>query len=143
LDQLTTTFEARLVGQINVNTAPLKVLQAVPGISEGKAELIVQHRESLTPEQKQSIAWLYADNVLTADEFKQAAPYITARSLQFRLNVLGYSLPSGRYRACEVLIDTADKAPQIIYLRDLTKLGLPFALPAPDETTDVQTPKQI
>lgn len=138
LDQLTTTFESRLVGLINVNTASARVLQTVPGISEGKAESIVQHRESLTAEQKNSVAWLFADAVLTAAEFKQAAPHITARSLQFRFNVLGYSLPSGRYRAYEVVIDAADKAPQIIYLRDITKLGLPFALPAADESNDVQ-----
>lgn len=138
LDQLTTTFEARLVGLINVNTASARVLATVPGINEGKAESLVQHRESLTPEQKASAAWLYSDAVLTAAEFKLAAPHITTRSLQFRFNVLGYSLPSGRYRAFEVVIDAADKAPQIVYLRDITKLGLPFALPAADESNDVQ-----
>lgn len=139
LDQLTTTFEPRLIGLVNVNTASAMVLRSIPGITEGKAELIVQQRESLTPEQKESPAWLYADNVLTAAEFKLAAPHITTRALQFRFNVLGYSLPSGRYRAYEVVIDTADKAAQIIYLRDITRLGLPFALPSADENSDVQT----
>ena len=139
LDQLTTTFEARLVGLININTASVKVLQAIPGINEAKAELIVQTRESLATELKQSPAWLYSEGVLTVDEFKLAAPHITARSLQFRFNVLGYALPSGRYRIYEVVIDTADKAPQIIYLRDITRFGLPFALPAADEIENVQT----
>jgi hypothetical protein len=138
LDQLTTTFEARLVGLINVNTASARVLSTVPGIGEGKAESVVQHRESLPPEQKSSVAWLYADGTLTAEEFKLAAPHITTRSLQFSFNVLGYALPSGRYRAFEVVIDAADKAPQIVYLRDITRLGLPFALPAADEANDVQ-----
>jgi type II secretory pathway pseudopilin PulG len=142
LDQLTTTFEARLVGLINVNTASAKVLQTIPGINEGKAELIVQQRESLTLEQKQSPGWLYADGILTAAEFKLAAPHIGSRGLQFGFNVIGYSLPAGRYRAYEVVIDTADQAPQIMYLRDITRLGLPFALPATDETTDVQTETQ-
>ena len=139
LDQLTTTFEARLIGLININTADVKVLSTIPGISEGKAELIVQTREGLLSELKQSPAWLYSEAVLTADEFKRAAPHLTARSLQFRFNVVGYSLPSGRYRVYEVVIDTADKQPQILYLRDITRFGLPFALPAADETQDVQT----
>lgn len=51
LDQLTTTFEARLVGEINVNTASAKVLQTIPGINEGKAAAIIEHREGLTAEQ--------------------------------------------------------------------------------------------
>ena len=138
LDQLTTTFEARLVGLININTADVKVLRAIPGINEAKAELIVQTREGLSSELKQSPAWLYSESVLTAEEFKRAAPHITARSLQFRFNVVGYSLPAGRYRVYEVVIDTADKQPQILYLRDITRFGLPFPLPSADEE-NVQT----
>lgn len=138
LDQLTTTFEARLVGLININTASVKVLQTIPGINEEKAELIVQARENLASELKQSSAWLYSEGILNAEEFKRAAAFITARSLQFRFNVVGYALPSGRYRVYEVVIDTADKEPQIIYLRDITRFGLPFVLPSADET-DVQT----
>jgi hypothetical protein len=139
LDQLTTTFEARLIGLININTADVKVLRAIPGISEAKAELIVQTREGLSTELKQSAAWLYSEGVLMVEEFKQAAPHITARSLQYRFNVVGYSLPSGRYRVYEVVIDTADKQPQILYLRDITRFGLPFALPSADEMQQIQT----
>jgi hypothetical protein len=142
LDQLTTTFEARLVGLINVNTASVKVLRTIPGINEAKAELIVQTREGLSAELKKSAAWLYSEGVLTAPEFKRAAPHVTARSQQFRFNVLGYALPSGRYRVYEVVIDTADKEPQILYLRDITRFGLPFALPSAEELEDVQTETQ-
>ncbi|HVK57649.1 MAG TPA: helix-hairpin-helix domain-containing protein [Candidatus Kapabacteria bacterium] len=137
-DQLTTTFEARLVGLININTADVKVLRTIPGIGEAKAEMIVQAREGLSGELKQSPAWLFSESVLTAAEFKQAAPHITARSLQFRFNVVGYSMPGGRYRVYEVVIDTADKQPQILYLRDITRFGLPFPLPSADETQELQ-----
>jgi Tfp pilus assembly protein PilV len=142
LDQLTTTFEARLIGLINVNTASVKVLRTIPGINEAKAELIVQAREGLSAELRKSAAWLYSEGVLTAQEFKRAAPHVTVRSQQFRFNVLGYALPSGRYRVYEVVIDTADKEPQILYLRDITRFGLPFALPSAEELEDVQTETQ-
>ena len=143
LDQLTTTFEARLVGLININTASVKVLQTIPGVNEAKAEIIVQAREALAEELKKSPAWLYSEGVLNAAEFRRAAPHITTRSQQFRFNVMGYALPSGRYRVYEVVIDTADKAPQILYLRDITRFGLPFALPSADEIEDVQTQTKI
>ncbi len=139
MDQLTTTFEARLVGLININTANVKVLQTIPGINEAKAELIVQTREGLSGELRKSVAWLYSEGVLNAEEFRRAAPHITVRSQQFRFNVLGYALPSGRYRVYEVVIDTADKEPQVLYLRDITRFGLPFALPSAEEIEDVQT----
>jgi DNA uptake protein ComE-like DNA-binding protein len=138
MDQLTTTFEARLTGLININTASVKVLQTIPGVGEGKAESVFQAREGLSAELKQSTAWLYSEGFLTADEFRRAAPFITARSHQFRFNVAGYALPSGRYRIYEVVIDTADKQPQVAYLRDITKLGLPFALPSAQDMLDVQ-----
>ena len=141
MDQLTTVFEARLVGLININTASVKVLQTIPGV-EGKAEAIAQAREGISAELKHSSAWLYSEGFLTADEFRRAAPFITARSGQFRFNVIGYALPSGRYRIFEVVIDTADKQPQVSYLRDITKLGLPFALPSAQEMLDVQPSKQ-
>jgi hypothetical protein len=57
--------------------------------------------------------------------------------LQFRFNVLGYALPSGRYRVYEVVIDTAGKEPHILYLRDISRFGLPFALPTGEESSDV------
>jgi DNA uptake protein ComE-like DNA-binding protein len=143
LDQLTTTFAARLIGLININTASVKVLQTIPGINEAKAELIVQTREGLSAELRKSAAWLYSEQVLAAEEFRRAAPQITTRSQQFRFNVVGYALPSGRYRVYEVVIDTADREPQILYLRDITRFGLPFALPSADELEDVQTETQI
>jgi type II secretory pathway component PulK len=138
LDRLTTRFEQRLEGLINVNTASQKVLTTIPGVTDAKAEAIIQGRENLSVEQKQTPAWLFSEGILTAAEFKDAASYMSTRSSQFRFNVLGYSLPSGRYRVYEVVIDTADKQPQIIYLRDITKLGLPFALPSGEETQNVQ-----
>jgi hypothetical protein len=141
MDQLTTTFEARRVGLININTASVKVLQSIPGV-EGKAEAIVQAREGPSADQKRSVAWLYSEGFVSADEFRRAAPFITARASQFRFNVIGYALPSGRYRTYEVVVDTADKQPQIAYLRDITKLGLPFALPSGQEIPDAQQKSQ-
>jgi DNA uptake protein ComE-like DNA-binding protein len=145
LDKLTANFDQRRVGLININTAGTKVLQTIPGVSEAKAESITQARENLATELRDSPAWLYSEGVLTADEFKTAAPFLTARSGQFHFNVLGYAVPSGRYRVYEVVIDTApapNQPPQILYLRDITKLGLPFALPSGEDTTDVQPKTQ-
>ena len=37
-------------------------------------------------------------------------------------------MPSGRYRVLEAVVDVAAPAPRVVYLRDITRLGLPFDL---------------
>ena len=50
------------------------------------------------------------------------------KSYQYRIQCIGFGVPCGRIRVLEVLVDIAWGYPQIKYLRDLTRLGLPFAL---------------
>lgn len=130
LDQLTTSTEARLPGLINVNTAPAAVLQTVPGLDESLAESIVAARKTLAPERRRTIAWLYQEGLVDAAVFKQIAPRLTARSFQYSFHVVGYGVPSGRYRVLDVILDFGQIKPVIVYLRDITRLGLPFRIEA-------------
>lgn len=128
LDKLTTrTGGARAVvpGLINVNTASKGVLSLVPGMDENTAGQILDARQALEADKKTSIAWLVAQNVVDAAKFKQMAPYLTARSLQFRMRCVAFAVPSGRYYVLEAVLDLAQDAPRILYLRDLTHLGMP------------------
>ena len=56
------------------------------------------------------------------------APFLTTRSLQFRFNVVGYGARSGRFRVLEAVIDAGSQPARLVYLRDLTRLGLPFPI---------------
>lgn len=136
LDLLGTTADEELPGLVNVNTASAAVLAALPEMTESIAESIVASRRGLTPEQRQSPAWIFQEDLVNADVFKAVAPYLTTRSWQFSFCVVGYGLPSGRYRVLEVTIDVAGLKPVVTHLRDLTRLGPPFrfkgeAQPAP------------
>jgi hypothetical protein len=133
LDNLTTGSEVRLEGLININTASRKVLSTIPGIDDIKADSIVTARDSVSIEERQTTSWLVQENLMTKEEFLNAAPHITARSYQFHFYVVGYGIPSGRFRVLEVLVDTAVTPPQITYLRDLTRLGTPFKFQATAE----------
>ena len=142
LDQFTTSFEPRRIGLININTAGVKVLGSLPGINQEKAETIYLAREGLPAELRGSSAWLFQEGLVTAEEFKKLAPLITARSYQYRLTVIGYGIPSGRFRVYEVVIDTAAAQAQVAYLREITLYGLPFPLRSASEETNVQTQPQ-
>jgi len=115
-------------GLVNINTAPAEVLQCVKGIDSATARAIVQTRASLDDETKSTIAWLYTEGVLNADAFKAVAGNITARSYQFRVQCVGFGVPCGTFRVLEAIVDTASGQPRIIYLRDLTRLGMPIAM---------------
>jgi len=130
-------------GLVNVNTAPAAVLAALPPIGPALAEAIVTKRRELLDEAHQwpdedgrptmgalqTPAWLYTTGVVDDPEtFKRIAPLLTARSYQFRVRCIGYGVPSGRFRILEAVLDLAEAEPRIVYLRDITPLGLPFAL---------------
>ncbi len=131
LDLFSTSTQARAEGLINVNTASIETLTAIPGIEEPLAEAIQSTRRSISPEKRATIAWLFQEDVMDAATFKKLAPRLTARSFQFSFQVVGYGIPSGRFRRLEIIIDSSESTPRVVYLRDLTRLGLPFKLEPP------------
>jgi type II secretory pathway component PulK len=145
LDQFTTEKKDFDAGLVNVNTASATVLATLPGIDMPLAESIVATRQDLSPESRATIAWLYQEGVVDADKFKEIAPSLTARGYQFHFNVIGYGMRSGRYRVLEVVVDVAPSAPSVVYLRDITRLGLPLDLreknlAKPDATAALRRP---
>ncbi len=138
LDLFATGWTGHREGLINVNTAGSIVLATLPGLELAQAETLVSARAGLRAEQRTTPAWLLTDGGVDAATFKRIAPFLTAQSYQFSFHVIGYGLPSGRYRVLEVTIDVADTEPRITSLRDITRLGLPFKLQS--ETLEKSSP---
>ena len=126
LDLFTTGLDDRHDGRVNLNTASSAVLATLPGVDLPLAETIVSTRTGLSPERRLTAAWLVQESVMDIDRFKGLAPSLTTRACQFHFFVLGYGTPSGRFCVVEASIDVAGREPQITYLRDITRLGLPF-----------------
>jgi hypothetical protein len=142
LDRLTTRpggSETKLPGLVNVNTASANVLAALPEISDNTARQIVDLRDSITDEQKRTPAWLYVEGIVDAEGFRQVAPRLTSRSFQYRVRSVGFAWPGGQFRVIEAVIDLAGERPRIMYLRDLTRRGLPIAIEV-DELTGAAMP---
>jgi DNA uptake protein ComE-like DNA-binding protein len=135
VDRLTAQPDNIVFGKVNINTAPAAVLAALPGFDEDLAGQIVSAREQLDAPLKETIAWPYTQNVVPADTFKAIAPLLTARSWQFHVRCVAYGWPCGQYRVVEAVIDMAAGSPRILYQRDLTRLGLPFAIDVKREQT--------
>jgi type II secretory pathway component PulK len=132
LDRLTTEGPI-LFGKVNVNTASAAVLAALPGFDEEVAERIARTRVDVDPVVKETPAWLYTENIVSADRFKEMAPMLTARSYQFHLRCVAYGRPCGQFRVIDAVIDLARGSPRVVYQRDLTRLGMPFAIDVEQE----------
>jgi hypothetical protein len=132
MDRLTTRAASKkpVLGLVNVNTAPAEALAALPGMDANSAQQIVDGRRDLDPDTKNTVAWLYTQNLLDAAAFKTVAPFITARSFQYSVRCIGFGVPCGRYRVVEAVLDFSGSTPRVVYLRDVSRLGPPFALDA-------------
>ncbi len=128
LDRYTAASGGTVAGLVNVNTAPVDVLAALPGMGADLARQVIDRRGSLTPEQMATPAWLIENDVLSVEQFKVVAPYLTTRGSQFRVRVVGYGWPCGQYRVLEAVVDVATGSPRVVYQRDLTALGMPLSI---------------
>ena len=128
MDRLTTNSGSVLPNVLNVNTASAEVLSLMPQMDANLAQRIVDARGALEASELKNISWLYTQNIVSADVYKAIAPQLTTRSRQFRIMCIGFGSPCERFRVLEAVVDLADSTPRILYLRDLTKLGLPLEI---------------
>lgn len=128
LDRLTVSDADVLVGLINVNTAPLAVLRTLPDLPDGTAEKIAARRAPVGTDPQRSVAWLVRDQVVTLDTFVKMCPYITGRSFQYRVQSVGYFDKGGPVCRLQAVVDLAAQRAHILYLRELTALGVGYNL---------------
>ncbi len=143
LDHFTTSTRTNLPGLINLNTASTLVLAAVPDIDLPLAESIVSTRTALSPERRETIAWLVQEGVVNTNQFKAIAPHLTARSHQFTCRVAGYGLPSGRFKVLELDVSITSGSPEITRLRDVSRLGFPLPPDVIEENSSVSPPQAL
>ena len=132
VDGITTTDDEILNGLINVNTAPLEVLQLLPGMDESKAQAIVTRRAS-EPENNQQTQAQSQDEIegnpftdigqlldvegIDADTFKQIAGLVTYRSHGFLVEAAGIDARGKTIASCIGVIDRTGQTVTVKYWR--------------------------
>ncbi|TWU65640.1 type II secretion system protein GspK [Crateriforma conspicua] len=106
LDQLTLTSARRLVGRVDVATAPVEVLAAVPGLDTTSAGAIVNARSSDSNGWVHPIAALAASG-LSATVVDAALPYLTVGGDVVKVTVVGRLGDHGPSYRCRVLVDAS------------------------------------
>lgn len=139
LDVLTVSDDLFVPGRVDVMRARAEVLAAIPGIGKDKAAAIVAARGQLTEEERKGRAWPYTRGILTPEEFAKALPWMTSRSLQWRVRVQASveRAASGaapgeakvlRSAAYEAVIDVSSERPRLAYWREITLMPIARAM---------------
>ena len=116
----TTATNGIAQGLVNVNTASVAVLSAIPGIGPENAEALVAYRAA-NPDQLTSFAWL--TQVLSTGNIRRAGRYITDQSYQFSADIAGVGANGRGYCRAKVIFDMSTGRPRIINRQDYTTFG--------------------
>jgi len=101
--------------RININTAPLEVLMALPGMTEALAsEILTRHQSSLGAFMRRSD--LRDVNGMTEQIFRGLIDYITVQSYQFRIIAEGRE--GETKTVVETVVDLSTNPPRILYWRE-------------------------
>ena len=152
-DALCVSDDPYIIGCVDVNRAEATVLAALPGISRGAADQIVQIRDKLDAEAKRTVCWPLVQGVLTAEQFGQAVDHLTTRSMQWRVRVeAGFGSAVDGERAAderledrvvlEAVIDVASERPRVAYLRDVTLERAMASVYAKAKSVDQEEPAE-
>ncbi len=133
VDKATTRSNSEIPARININTTPLAVLTALPGLTQDDLQSIVDHRPNPLAAQPpdaifQTPTWLITEANLAPAKLIQLEKYITTRSQSYRVQSIGYFDRDGPRARMEAVIDTNNGRPRIVYRRDLTELMPAFNL---------------
>ena len=121
-----------VAGKINVNTAPLRVLQAIGGMTPDGAEQIVAMRQEFDADALLEADWVQTSGALDSETYEAVKDRLTVQALQFHVEILGYADHVPIARRYEWVLEMRGPIAQVLYHRDLTRLG--FAWPIDEDT---------
>lgn len=124
--------------KVNVNLSPVDVLNAIPGIEDGLADHIVKMRSKLGVSSDvggekvnvsfSSIDWLRDKGVLTMEQLRTYAPYMTVKGNAFRFLSRGRLTNTGEVFCQQVVIDTRQFPAAVSYCRPTASRASGLAL---------------
>ena len=119
-DKITASSEEVVSGKINVNTAPVEILQLLPGMDETKVQAIVAYREAEPEGENQqggpfeNIGQLLNVEGIDENTFRQIIDLVTYRAHAFMVESEGVAEDNKTIASCTAIVDrTGDDAIQI------------------------------
>lgn len=123
IDELTVTDDEKLIGLVNINTAPSEVLLCLPGLEQSDVDALIAKRNDDDTDLA-NVLWI--TKVLSQEKAIQIGEYITTNSLQYSADITAASRDGRAFRRYYVIIDMAEGSPQVVYKQPLHQLGWPL-----------------
>ncbi len=123
----------KVIGLVNVNTAPRQVLRTLPVLTEPQIDAILEVRDGLSSEVAATPAWLVTSGAVDIDTFEKVAHLLTARGQQFMVESIGFADHTGMVTRLQVILDMVGPVAQTVYYRDLSQLGGRFPIREDDQ----------
>jgi len=132
VDRVTISDDEVLQGKVNINTAPLEILQMLPGLDEERAQAIIARREveqgqtsagRVTASQQgdqetgpfTSLGQLLDVDGIDEDTFKNLVDHVTYRSHAYRIESEGRSSDGKIVQNCVAVVDRSGGSINIKY----------------------------
>ena len=130
LDRVTTDRGRRVAGRVNLNAAARPVLMSIPEMTEPVADQIINRRNAevdrSTGSQRHAV-WILAEGIVSLEEMKRLAPYVTTGGDAYSCQVVGYLEGVLSQSRVEVVLDASGRSTRVVSWRDLGPLGPGFA----------------
>jgi DNA uptake protein ComE-like DNA-binding protein len=122
-----TSAAATAKGLINVNTAPLEVLETLPSVDENLATAIVAERDA-GGHDFSTIVWLLDVPGITPQIFSNLVPLTSAQSALYTIDCVGTSTTGSAQSRIWVTVDASTPAMAVVSteVRDYTGIALDF-----------------
>jgi DNA uptake protein ComE-like DNA-binding protein len=130
MDNLTTVSTSTIPGRINIMQAPRRVLEGIPGLTPEQIDQIIQYREyelndpNLTDLNRRYETWLLAELIVDLPTMRALAPFICCRGDVYRAEVIGYFENGEASSRAEVVYDTTEPLPRVLFWRDKSHLPI-------------------
>ena len=131
MDNLTVNPTEYIPGRININQAPRRLIEGIPGISEEVIAEIMSRREfepSDPESDRDHEMWLLTEGVVTLTEMKLLIPFVNAGGSVYRAQLVGYFDDGVGSSRAEVVLDATQATPLVLFWRDLSHLGRGYSL---------------
>ena len=146
-----TTYDGESIpGRVNVMQAPRRVLDCLPLLTEEQVDWIIEKRgddQELDDPTGADLnrnfeTWLMVegilDGMLSFEEMKFLMPFVCAGGAVYRAEIAGYFADGAGTSRAEVVLDTTEEIPRVLFWRDkshLRKGCLLYTSPSPRDAT--------
>jgi hypothetical protein len=139
MDNIAVNSNPTIPGRLNINLAPRRLLNGVPGLPQTAVDQIISERDmTLGAQQPEQLheTWLLSQGIVKLAEMKKLIGLITTGGNVYRAQIVGGNFHEGPAERLEVVIDATESPPIVRRRMDLRSLGQGYSAETLGATLD-------